>query len=105
MRLPPSMPILETVVPDRHSAVDPDRRWAPAGVPGRSFRGERGALSLLELRDVKVVYQRRDGTLVPAVAGASLDVDAGEIVGLVGGTRGGQTSLAQAAGGLLPVAA
>ncbi|TMB88883.1 MAG: ABC transporter ATP-binding protein [Chloroflexi bacterium] len=99
------MPILETVVPDRHSAVDPDRRWARDGVPGRSFYGERGALSLLELRDVKVVYQRRDGTLVPAVAGASLDVDAGEIVGLVGETGCGKSSLAKAAVGLVPVAA
>src|SRR5437773_10261750 len=100
MRLPPSMPILETVVPDRHSAVDPHRRWARDGVPGRSFYGERGALSLLELRDGQVVSQRRDGTLVPAVAGASLLVDAGEIGGLVGDTRHGRSSPARAAVGL-----
>jgi peptide/nickel transport system ATP-binding protein len=62
-------------------------------------------VSLLEMRDVEVVYQRRDGTPVPAVAGASLDVEAGEIVGLVGETGCGKSSLAKAAVGLVPVAA
>lgn len=62
-------------------------------------------MSLLELREVEVVYQRPDGTLVPAVAGASLDVDSGEIVGLVGETGCGKSSLARAAVGLEPVAA
>jgi peptide/nickel transport system ATP-binding protein len=57
------------------------------------------------MRDVKVIYQRRDGTPVPAVAGASLDVNAGEIVGLVGETGCGKSSLAKAAVGLVPVAA
>jgi oligopeptide/dipeptide ABC transporter ATP-binding protein len=62
-------------------------------------------MSLLELRDVAVVYQRSDGTPVPAVAGASLQVNAGEIVGLVGETGCGKSSLARAAVGLVPVAA
>jgi peptide/nickel transport system ATP-binding protein len=62
-------------------------------------------MSLLEMRDVEVVYQRRDGTPVPAVAGASLDVEPGEIVGLVGETGCGKSSLAKAAVGLVPVAA
>jgi peptide/nickel transport system ATP-binding protein len=57
------------------------------------------------MRDVEVVYQRRDGTPVPAVAGASLDVNAGQIVGLVGETGCGKSSLAKAAVGLVPVAA
>ena len=61
-------------------------------------------MSLLELRDVEVVYQRRDGTPVPAVVGASLNVEAGEIVGLVGETGCGKTSLARAAVGLVPTA-
>lgn len=59
-------------------------------------------MSLLELRDVEVVYKRRDGTPVPAVVGANLDVDAGEIVGLVGETGCGKSSLAKVAVGLTP---
>lgn len=61
-------------------------------------------MTLLELRDVEVVYQRPDGTPVPAVVGASLDVEAGEIVGLVGETGCGKSSLARAAVGLVPTA-
>jgi peptide/nickel transport system ATP-binding protein len=58
-------------------------------------------VSVLEVRDVEVVYLRRDGVPVRAVAGASLDVDAGEIVGLVGETGCGKSSLARAAVGLV----
>src|ERR1700738_1022762 len=71
-------------------------------MPGGSTGCEPGTMSLLELRDVEVVYQRRDGTPVPAVVGASLNVEAGEIVGLVGETGWGQSSLARAAVGLVP---
>ena len=60
-------------------------------------------MSLLQLDDVSVIYQRRDGTPVPAVAGASLEVKQGEIVGLVGETGCGKSSLARAAVGLLEV--
>src|SRR6266513_974210 len=74
-------------------------------MPVRSPRCERRAVSLLEMRDVEVIYQRRDGTPVPAVAGASLDVNPGEIVGLVGETGCGKSSLAKAAVGLVPIAA
>ena len=58
-------------------------------------------MSVLEVRGVEVVYLRRDGVPVRAVAGASLDVDAGEIVGLVGETGCGKSSLARAAVGLV----
>jgi len=58
-------------------------------------------MSVLEVRDVEVVYLRRDGVEVRAVAGASLSVDAGEIVGLVGETGCGKSSLARAAVGLV----
>jgi oligopeptide/dipeptide ABC transporter ATP-binding protein len=58
-------------------------------------------VSVLEVRDVEVVYLRRDGVPVRAVAGASLNVDAGEIVGLVGETGCGKSSLARAAVGLV----
>jgi peptide/nickel transport system ATP-binding protein len=61
-------------------------------------------MSILEIRDLEVVYRGRDGTPVRAVAGTSLSVDVGEIVGLVGETGCGKSSLARAAVGLEPAA-
>ena len=55
----------------------------------------------LELRDVHVVYERRGNERVPAVAGASLTVEHGQIVGLVGESGCGKSSLARAAVGLV----
>jgi peptide/nickel transport system ATP-binding protein len=55
----------------------------------------------LELRDVHVVYERRGSERVPAVAGASLTVEHGQIVGLVGESGCGKSSLARAAVGLV----
>jgi len=57
-------------------------------------------VSLLELRDVEVEYRRAGRTPVRAVAGASLTVDAGQVVGLVGETGCGKSTLARAAVGL-----
>jgi peptide/nickel transport system ATP-binding protein len=59
----------------------------------------------LELRDVEVVYERRGRERLRAVAGASLTVERGQIVGLVGESGCGKSSLARAAVGLVPVAA
>jgi oligopeptide/dipeptide ABC transporter ATP-binding protein len=61
-------------------------------------------MSILEIRDLEVVYRGRDGSPVRAVAGTSLSVDVGEIVGLVGETGCGKSSLARAAVGLEPAA-
>jgi oligopeptide/dipeptide ABC transporter ATP-binding protein len=61
-------------------------------------------MSLFEVQDVRVVYTGRDGRPVPAVAGVSLTVGPGEIVGLVGESGCGKSSLARAATGLIPVA-
>jgi oligopeptide/dipeptide ABC transporter ATP-binding protein len=58
-------------------------------------------VSLLELRDVAVEYRRAGRTPVRAVAGASLTVDAGQVVGLVGETGCGKSTLARAAVGLV----
>jgi oligopeptide/dipeptide ABC transporter ATP-binding protein len=55
----------------------------------------------LELRDVVVDYDRRGGGRVRAVAGASLTVERGRIVGLVGESGCGKSSLARAAVGLV----
>ncbi len=60
-------------------------------------------MSTLELSDVVVDYERRGGIRVRAVAGASVSVDAGQIVGLVGESGCGKSTLARAAVGLVPV--
>jgi oligopeptide/dipeptide ABC transporter ATP-binding protein len=61
--------------------------------------------AVLELRDVEVVYERRGRERVRAVAGASLTVERGQIVGLVGESGCGKSSLARAAVGLVRTAA
>jgi peptide/nickel transport system ATP-binding protein len=58
-------------------------------------------VSLLELRDVEVEYRRQGQPPVRAVAGASLSVDKGQVVGLVGETGCGKSTLARAAVGLV----
>jgi peptide/nickel transport system ATP-binding protein len=60
---------------------------------------------VLELRDVEVVYERRGRERVRAVAGASLTVERGQIIGLVGESGCGKSSLARAAVGLVRPAA
>lgn len=66
---------------------------------GRSAAG--GRVSLLELREIEVEYRRPGRMAVRAVAGASLAVDAGQVVGLVGETGCGKSTLARAAVGLV----
>jgi oligopeptide/dipeptide ABC transporter ATP-binding protein len=56
--------------------------------------------SVLRLEGVEVTYHRPDGAAVHAVRGASLEVLAGEIVGLVGESGCGKSSLGRAAVGL-----
>ena len=58
-------------------------------------------MSVLEIDDLEVTYERRDGALFKAVAGASLSVERGTIVGLVGESGCGKSSLARAAVGLV----
>jgi peptide/nickel transport system ATP-binding protein len=58
-------------------------------------------MSALELSDLVVDYERRGGGTVRAVAGASLRVDPGRIVGLVGESGCGKSTLARAAVGLV----
>ena len=55
----------------------------------------------LQLQNVEVVYERRGRERVRAVAGASLTVERGQIVGLVGESGCGKSSLARAAVGLV----
>jgi peptide/nickel transport system ATP-binding protein len=58
-------------------------------------------MSALELCDVVVDYEARGGGRVRAVAGASLSVEPGQIVGLVGESGCGKSTLARAAVGLV----
>ena len=59
-------------------------------------------MSVLELEEIDVTYERRDHVKLKAVVGASLSVDRGQIVGLVGESGCGKSSLGRAAVG--PVA-
>ena len=62
-------------------------------------------MSALELEDVVVEYERRGLDPVRAVAGASIEVARGQIVGLVGESGCGKSTLARAAVGMVaPVA-
>jgi len=58
-------------------------------------------VSILEIDDLEVTYERRDRARFRAVAGASLTVGRGQIVGLVGESGCGKSSLARAAVGLV----
>jgi oligopeptide/dipeptide ABC transporter ATP-binding protein len=58
-------------------------------------------VSVLELTDVVVEYERRGLAPVRAVAGASLEVERGTIVGLVGESGCGKSTLARAAVGMV----
>jgi oligopeptide/dipeptide ABC transporter ATP-binding protein len=58
-------------------------------------------MSALDLRDVVVDYEARGGGRVRAVAGASIAVEPGQIVGLVGESGCGKSTLARAAVGLV----
>ena len=58
-------------------------------------------MSALALEDVVVEYERRGLEPVRAVAGASLEVARGQIVGLVGESGCGKSTLARAAVGMV----
>ncbi|MBO3088222.1 ABC transporter ATP-binding protein [Cellulomonas dongxiuzhuiae] len=60
-------------------------------------------MSLLEIRDVEVEFRSRSRGTVRAVDGVSLDVERGQVVGLVGESGCGKSSLARAVVGLEPV--
>jgi oligopeptide/dipeptide ABC transporter ATP-binding protein len=61
--------------------------------------------ALLEVRDLAVEYATRYGAPVAALDEVSLDVEAGEVVGLLGESGGGKTTLLLAILGLLPASA
>lgn len=57
-------------------------------------------MSVLELQDVKVVHKRPGAPPVTAVDGVSLALEAGEVLGLVGESGCGKSSLARVAMGI-----
>jgi oligopeptide/dipeptide ABC transporter ATP-binding protein len=67
-------------------------------------RGAAPGQETLQLRDVHVSYRGASGRPVLAVRGADLQLARGEIVGLVGESGCGKSSLGRAAVGLEPVA-
>ena len=62
-------------------------------------------MSLLEIRDVEVEFRSRSRGTVRAVDGVSLTVERGQVVGLVGESGCGKSSLARAVVGLEHVSA
>lgn len=58
-------------------------------------------MTLLKVENLKVTFKTRDGVVEP-LSGISFDVEAGEILGLVGETGSGKSVTAQAIMGLLP---
>ena len=58
-------------------------------------------MTLLKVKDLKVSFETRDGAVEP-LNGISFNIDAGEILGLVGETGSGKSVTAQAIMGLLP---
>src|SRR5262245_46646044 len=62
-------------------------------------------MAIFEVHSLDVEYRRPGRTPLRAVVGASLAVERGELVGLVGETGCGKSSLARAAVGLVAPAA
>jgi ABC-type glutathione transport system ATPase component len=58
--------------------------------------------NLLQVRDLTVRYHPARGHELPAVAGVNFDIAPGEVVGLMGESGCGKTSIAMALLGLLP---
>ncbi len=58
-------------------------------------------MTLLQFRDVSVDYASSEG-LVPAVRGVTLDIEAGETLGIAGESGCGKTTLASTVLRLLP---
>jgi peptide/nickel transport system permease protein len=78
-------------------AGPPAGRAAPSAQPRAARRG-----SLLSVENLSVGIQTRPGETVPLVDGMTLDLDPGDVLGLVGESGCGKTMTALAIMGLLP---
>jgi peptide/nickel transport system permease protein len=93
----------ETASAAERSLPEPDAqarvgRAAPASLA----QGVRHPGSLLSVDDLSVGIQTRSGEIVPLVDGMNLDLDPGDVLGLVGESGCGKTMTALAIMGLLP---
>lgn len=72
------------------------------GLPGGPLRQPGGTVTLLAIDDLRVSFHRPGRPPVEAVAGASLELERGSILGLVGESGCGKSTLAKATVGLVP---
>ena len=71
-------------------------------VPAQESASAADADTLLDVRDLRIVADKPDGSSVVLVDGVSLSVRRGEIMGLLGESGSGKSMLAKAILGLLP---
>ena len=72
--------------------------------PSTAVEGEGVSPPLLRVRDLSVQYRSAGKAPVSALDGASFDLEAGAVLGVLGESGGGKSSLALAIPGLLPPA-
>ncbi|MFF7153828.1 oligopeptide/dipeptide ABC transporter ATP-binding protein [Streptomyces sp. NPDC008139] len=86
--------------------ADIERPVAPSAVPAAE-RETRASAPALQVEGLGVTYQRRPGHShsAPVLSGVDLEVTAGQILGVIGETGSGKTTLARAVVGLAPVVA
>ena len=85
----------------RSPPAAPRHAWSTPS-PSRCRREAQERLVSLEIRGLNVEYPRRGLPPVHAVVDVDLDVDPGQVVGLVGESGCGKSTLARAAIGLVP---
>jgi oligopeptide transport system ATP-binding protein len=77
----------------------------PETAPDRTARPPTSAAPCLEVRDLHVSFRLEDGARVQAVRGVSLALQRGEILGLVGESGCGKSTVARACVALVPPSA
>jgi len=68
----------------------------------RAAQGQQGAVPLLQVRELRVLFPTKDRATVKAVDDVSFDVFAGETFGIIGESGSGKTTLGRALVSLVP---